>query len=1219
MARLPVFVEAAHGRIFRLETSEGETLSSLQSRLYDVLEDANKGGRRMLSLGPLQFKGHETIVDAVENYTAEMAAAGRSFADPTFALVDYSELMNSKRSPFWIPDTAYRGMTLQQLHEVLGFMGHQAFAWHEAHRGSPSYGCRIPEEKFNLYHASYWIINPATQGYGLVGCSLVELIAEDAELQKPRWFVSHAWLEPITLFVANLSRHAHVRQLELDTAFWVCAYANNQHHLEADVGENPRRSSFYRAMQRCEGVVLLLDDQATPFLRIWCCFEEAIAVEKRNGTERRHKLLLDVCATDADGVAHVITDGLAGIENQMVPLLGLHHKTCREMTFPMHILQKALRINILSATASHEADRTRILNSIAYPHARLEELSATPPQEHEKYQTVNCALSAQFALASWCNSILHGWDPTPLAKALLHDTSRRMVQLSFTGCIRLYDSDLSMLVNHLPLSLEVLRLDLGFTGLVTLEPMERLGQCNSLVHLELRFPGCKHLESVAGLGAALQEMSQLRLLALWFSKLMNLESIEGLDEALPNLTSLECLAMNLDRCPKVPLASRKALYRGVKSLRRRQGILESWVHIQDVDQENLIMRLVKRCTSGTKPQKPSPWHSEKNPVLLGSRGSEKLMSNDASGSHDAMGDVQKPGLAPSPQLLRARLLLQLVAESSVRPEPRWQRRIVEAVNQVARSQHWTEALHITEGLGDGGASVIVHGLGRLSEQLQRSKIQLHSEVGSWHLCVEEFFRGIAAHGTGALDPARERTQPAGRFELLKRPLLQTLRALVTSAAWRDALELLRGAAAQLGSEVLSRRTLCIFALGAIAYGNVPEGSLLEQRLDEVYAKSSLSWVRATSLLREMRSTGLRVGLLGSALLLTAAGRNSPWRAALSNLRRREAEGMRLDDVALRKMLKGLSASRAWRMASLMLHDQLLQLRFSRRLLRRGQLATAALQAAASAAAQWVPNSAGAVLELLEDSQDAAAVSQKTMLEAAMSGLARSADLQKALELMEDSFGRQVQVSGVAHSFAMHAAALRGRWSTAFVLYDAMRQCDGRPSSITINNLALALRRLRGKAWSWTGLLLEDATEMDVFNEFEMRVETLRCNVVFLGNAVQSCSTCHHWSNASQLCQEISQLGVRCDAYVLSNVMSGMGRMVQWRPQLTNTALSALAAAGQDVLAQKLLRDMPRAQVRRDVISLACLTKAFEARRPAEFMARGVGLIGAVAAACADPR
>ena len=35
------------------------------------------------------------------------------------------------------------------------------------------------------------------------------------------------------------------------------------------------------------------------------------------------------------GVAHVITDGLAGIENQMVPLLGLHHKTLGRDRFEM--------------------------------------------------------------------------------------------------------------------------------------------------------------------------------------------------------------------------------------------------------------------------------------------------------------------------------------------------------------------------------------------------------------------------------------------------------------------------------------------------------------------------------------------------------------------------------------------------------------------------------------------------------------------------------------------------------------------------------------------------------------------------------------------------------------------------------------------------------------------------------------------------------------------
>lgn len=60
----------------------------------------------------------------------------------------------------------------------------------------------------------------------------------------------------------------------------------------------------------------------------------------------------------------------------------------------------------------------------------------------------------------------------------------------------------------------------------------------------------------------------------------------------------------MDQCPSSPFDSFRfcesplsyllsyaqlgeALYRGVKSLKRRQGILESWVHIQDVDQELL--------------------------------------------------------------------------------------------------------------------------------------------------------------------------------------------------------------------------------------------------------------------------------------------------------------------------------------------------------------------------------------------------------------------------------------------------------------------------------------------------------------------------------------------------------------------------------------------------------------------------------------------------------
>ena len=80
-------------------------------------------------------------------------------------------------------------------------------------------------------------------------------------------FVSHAWLEPVCKFVACLKCHASLRQLPDQTAYWVCAYANNQHQLENEICNNPRKTSFYRAIQLCAGVLLVLDENATPFTR----------------------------------------------------------------------------------------------------------------------------------------------------------------------------------------------------------------------------------------------------------------------------------------------------------------------------------------------------------------------------------------------------------------------------------------------------------------------------------------------------------------------------------------------------------------------------------------------------------------------------------------------------------------------------------------------------------------------------------------------------------------------------------------------------------------------------------------------------------------------------------------------------------------------------------------------------------------------------------------
>ena len=53
----------------------------------------------------------------------------------------------------------------------------------------------------------------------------------------------------------------------------VCVCADNQHELGVDITVDPRESSFFKAMQKCDGVLLLLDAHATPFERSWCCFE----------------------------------------------------------------------------------------------------------------------------------------------------------------------------------------------------------------------------------------------------------------------------------------------------------------------------------------------------------------------------------------------------------------------------------------------------------------------------------------------------------------------------------------------------------------------------------------------------------------------------------------------------------------------------------------------------------------------------------------------------------------------------------------------------------------------------------------------------------------------------------------------------------------------------------------------------------------------------------
>ena len=147
-------------------------------------------------------------------------------------------------------------------------------------------------------------------------------------------------------------------------------------------------------------------------------------------------MLLDVGATDGHDVAHVLTDGLAGGESRAQPVMALLAKSRREKSFPTELLKEGLTVNIELASATQAADKTSILNSIAFPRSRTIALNSNYSRNHPSYQIVNRALASHFALAAMYTSYLQGQDVSNLLVALQADEARTSLQLSLHDGMR---------------------------------------------------------------------------------------------------------------------------------------------------------------------------------------------------------------------------------------------------------------------------------------------------------------------------------------------------------------------------------------------------------------------------------------------------------------------------------------------------------------------------------------------------------------------------------------------------------------------------------------------------------------------------------------------------------------------------------------------------------------------------------------------------------------
>ena len=52
----------------------------------------------------------------------------------------------------------------------------------------------------------------------------VELLVDEGTAeQRPQWFISHWWGEPVRDFVASVEAHATAQGVEASAAYWVCA------------------------------------------------------------------------------------------------------------------------------------------------------------------------------------------------------------------------------------------------------------------------------------------------------------------------------------------------------------------------------------------------------------------------------------------------------------------------------------------------------------------------------------------------------------------------------------------------------------------------------------------------------------------------------------------------------------------------------------------------------------------------------------------------------------------------------------------------------------------------------------------------------------------------------------------------------------------------------------------------------------------------------------
>uniref|UniRef100_A0A7S2Q9B8 Uncharacterized protein n=1 Tax=Zooxanthella nutricula TaxID=1333877 RepID=A0A7S2Q9B8_9DINO len=187
---------------------------------------------------------------------------------------------------------ALRGITLAQIQQVESTFVQCGWLAERCNEANLQRSAEDHERSENMHALCEFVVRPITSpaqslarehAKGVVPAASGE--CSYSELVNPggcfvHYFVSHCWNHGFRKTVLALRRwacaqvhHIHVSD-PADVVFWICLFAINQHGAAQDLSSHPTTAPFNAALSfSMYGGVMIVDEDAEPFERIWCVFE----------------------------------------------------------------------------------------------------------------------------------------------------------------------------------------------------------------------------------------------------------------------------------------------------------------------------------------------------------------------------------------------------------------------------------------------------------------------------------------------------------------------------------------------------------------------------------------------------------------------------------------------------------------------------------------------------------------------------------------------------------------------------------------------------------------------------------------------------------------------------------------------------------------------------------------------------------------------------------